>query len=155
MELVADVVVSRYKTNGVPITVSEWRDLSKYVCKDLAAGGSGLWTTAATKTVLASVQHDLSAFNRDAAIASDCPGAVTPPGEHTYSGFSDQMINAMRVNQMEQETDYNTKLEQYFSAVYDYGNRYNVNVIPAPFDYRLYWCRQYGDVRRRVAVIQR
>jgi hypothetical protein len=130
-ELIANIVVQRHEAKGVAITLGEWGDLSKYVCSDLAAGGTGLWTTDAARKAEPKIQQDLSVLNRNAAISSDCPGvkpSALPTGAYDSSGFRDSLSWAIRADLASQNIHYNLLLSAYIKDVSEYGTRYHVDV---------------------------
>lgn len=130
-ELAANIVVQRHQAKGVAITPAESRELSKYVCGDLAAGGDGLWTNDAAQKSEPKIQQDLAVLNRTAAISSECPGVkppALPTGAYDSSGFHDSLSWAIRADLVSQSIDYNRLLSAYIQDVSEYGTRYHVDV---------------------------
>jgi hypothetical protein len=77
--LAGEAVMQRYKNQSQALTQTDWEGLGRYVCKDLASGGMGLYTTKYAMSAPAEAQQGLMTFARDAAVASYCPGTKKPP----------------------------------------------------------------------------
>jgi len=128
--LAGEAVIQRYKNQSQALTQTDWEGLGRYVCKDLAAGGMGLYTTKAAMSAPAEAQQGLMTFARDAAVTSYCLGTKKPPlpAGYPYSGFDDQILMAMRLDIDRQQSEMADLIVKYSNDVLDYGSRYNVDV---------------------------
>lgn len=84
-ELIEEVVIVRYKQQGIVITPTEWQGLSSYICDDLAAGGTGRWLNDASKAATTAVQQEIADLNVDGATLSGCPDLKPKLPQGVYS----------------------------------------------------------------------
>lgn len=129
-EIVEGVVIARYEQRGVAITLTEWQDLSDYICSDLAAGGSGRWLNDAGRTAPAEVQQELADLNLDGATLSQCSDLEPelPPGAYSTSNISADLPLLQSVAVMEDGYEYEQLLSEYEADLMAYGRQYDVDV---------------------------
>jgi hypothetical protein len=129
-ELIEEVVIVRYKQQGIEITPAEWQGLSSSICDDLAAGGTGRLLSDASKAATATVQHEIADLNVDGATLSGCPDLKPklPAGVYSTSDLSDDLPLLTRVAYMTDDIKYSRLVSKYIKAVGEYGRRYDVDV---------------------------
>jgi hypothetical protein len=131
--IIEDVVVARSAKMGAVLTTSEWRSLSATICRDLAAGGAGLYLSQAAKALPPKDQWYFADLYLDGAIEGHCATAKKPPapaGNYYRSFLARDISSLLRVELLSQDSKYEELLSQYIKDVQAYGRRYGVDVSP-------------------------
>ncbi|MDP9694445.1 UNVERIFIED_ORG: hypothetical protein J2X79_002004 [Arthrobacter globiformis] len=128
--MIEQVVIARYKQQGLEITPAEWQSLSSAICDDLAAGGTGRLLSDVSKAATATIQQEIADLNVDGATLSGCLDLKPklPTGVYSTSDLRDDLPRLTWVAYMSDEIEYSRLLTSYIEAVGEYGRRYDVDV---------------------------
>lgn len=129
--LVEEVVLARSSQLGATLDSTEWRNLRRVICENLAAGGPGLYLSQTANALQSQRQWMFTDLYLDGAIEGTCVTAkkpAAPPGLHYESNVRLSVSGLLQASLLESDIEYRQLLVQYNADVGAYGRRYGVDV---------------------------
>ena len=130
-QIVEGIVLTRSKKLGAALDASEWRNLSSTICRDLAAGGTGLYLSKTAAALPAKDQWEFADLYLDGALEGTCQSAekpAPPPSRYYGSHMQAEVYSELTTSLIVEEYESRRLLNQYVQDVRAYGRTYGVDV---------------------------